>query len=102
AHARELAHAQANGWPLAVAFEARVPLGRERARWPDLDAVAAGVGDDAAARVEAHGLGIEQRGRERRWVVVLEITGGVDDEGEGRRVRLGKTVVGERAQLLVD
>ena len=53
---------------------------------PDRDAVALGVFDDRRGAVKAHGLSVEERARELRGEVALEIRGRVGDEGKAGRV----------------
>ena len=53
-------------------------------------------------RVEAHRLGVEQRGAEGGRVVALEPGAGVDEVGEAHRVALREAVAGERRQLEED
>ena len=65
-----------------------------------LDAVAAGVLHERVRRVEAHRLGVEQAGAERRRVAPLEPRRRVDEVGEAHRVALGEAVVGEGGELL--
>ncbi len=66
---------------------------------PDLDAVLPGVADQLGRGVEAHRLAVQQRGGEGGRVVVLQPGRHVDQQGEAGRVRLGKAVVAEAADL---
>ncbi len=67
-----------------------------------LDPVAAGVLHQRVRRVEAHGLGVEQRRAERGRVVQLDPRARVDEVGEGHRVALGEAEVGEGGELVED
>ena len=58
------------------------------------------VSDDLGWGIEAHGLGVEQGAGEDLGVVLLHPRTGVDQQGEGRRVALGKTVAAKALDLL--
>ena len=64
--------------------------------------MASDVLDQGVRRVEAHGLGIQQAGTERRRVVELEPATGVHEVGERHGMALREAVVGEGGQLLPD
>ena len=64
--------------------------------------MAAGVLHEGVRGVEAHGLGVEQGGAERRRVPALQPRRRVDEVGEAHRVALGEAVAGEGGQLLPD
>jgi hypothetical protein len=68
----------------------------------DLHPVSSRIVDNRGRRIEAHGLGVEERRVELRSVVVLQVARGVDEQGETGRMALGKSVVGERCQVLED
>ena len=71
-------------------------------RGADLHAVATGILDQGVRRVEAHGLGIQEPGAERRRVVELQPGTGVHEVCERHGVALREPVVGEGGQLLPD
>ena len=58
------------------------------------------VADDLGRGVEAHRLGVEERGAEDVRVVALDPGRGVDEEGEARRVALREAVFAETLDLL--
>ena len=64
--------------------------------------MAARVLHERVRRVEAHRLGVEQRGAERGRVPALQPRRRVDEVGEAHRVALGEAVAGEGGQLLPD
>src|SRR5690606_18216030 len=98
------AHAEAEGmWVVGGGrLEGAVPVGVLDVDGVDLDAVAAGVGDDGGGAVEAHGLGVEQGAGEFGGVMAAQVGGGVAYEGETCGVAFGEAVVGEAFDLLED
>ena len=67
-----------------------------------LDAVPLGIFDQRARRVEPHRLRVEDRRAVLGRVVVPQVRGGVHDQREARRMALGKAVVGEGVDLVVN
>jgi hypothetical protein len=64
------------------------------------EAVAARVLDQLRGRVKAHRLAVQQSHVERRRVMALQPGGDVGEQGEARRVRLGKAVATEALDLV--
>ncbi len=87
---------RADGWGL---LQRAVPAGEVHVDRTDLDAVVLGVAHDLRRRVEAHRLAVEERGGEHVRVVAFDPGRGVDQEGEARRVALGKAVLAEALDL---
>ncbi len=65
-----------------------------------LHAVVAGVAHELRGLVEAHGLGVQDRGAEHVRIVGLEPAGGVDEKREGRGMAFRKTVFAESLDLV--
>ncbi len=82
-------------------LERAVPPARVHVDLAHDDAVALRVGHELRGPVEAHGLAVEERGRERGRVAALEPRGDVDEQRERGGVRLGEAVLGEAADLRV-
>jgi hypothetical protein len=67
---------------------------------PDLDPMFAGIRDDLGRRVEAHRLGVEQRGAEDIGMMVLHPAACIGDLGEAGGMALGKAIGAEALDLL--
>jgi hypothetical protein len=63
-------------------------------------AMLAGRADQLGGSIKAHRLAVEQRRRESGRIVTFQPGGGVDQQGETGRVRFGKTIFAETANLL--
>src|SRR5262249_19008227 len=86
--------------PRRSALESVVPAAPLDADRKHEDAVLARVADDLRRLVEAHGLRVEQAGRECRRVKPLEPRRGVNEEREARGVALGGAVLAETVDPL--
>jgi len=58
--------------------------------------------DERARRIESHRLRIEDRRRELRCVVVLQVRRRIHQQREARRVAFRKSIVGESVDLVED
>ena len=65
-----------------------------------LHVVLAGAADKLRGGVKPERLAVQQRGGESGHVVVLQPAGNVNQEGETGRVRLGKSILAEAADLM--
>ena len=83
-------------------FQRVVPVAVAHVHRPYGHAVAAGILQQAAGRIEAHRLGIEQRTSERGRLVALEPAAHVGDQRKRAGVAFRKAIVGKSLQLLED
>ena len=67
--------------------------------WANLDAMRPGVPDQLRGCIETHRLTIEQGGQERSRFVAFQPGADIDEQGETRRMALGKTVFAEPLNL---
>ena len=77
----------------------RVPVGMIDIDRAHLDAVLAHVAHDLRRRVEAHGLRVEQRGREHVRIAALEPGRGIDQQREARGMAFREAVFAEALDL---
>ena len=61
-----------------------------------------GIFDDRRWHVESHRLGVKQRARKFRWIVVFQPGGRISDEREARGVTFRKTILPEAFDLFKD
>ena len=83
-------------------FQRVVPVAVEHIHRPHGHTVATGILQQAAGRIEAHRLGIEQRTDERGRLMALEPAAHVGDQCERAGMAFRKTIVGKSLQLLED
>ena len=83
-------------------FQRVVPVAVAHVHRPYGHAVAAGILQQAAGRIEAHRLGIEQRTNERGGLMALEPAAHVGDQRKRTGMAFRKTIVGKSLQLLED
>ena len=86
--------------PLPAASKRAIPPAGIDAHRPHLDAMLARVADDLGGGVEAHRLGIEQRGAEDVGMMAFHPGRGVGDLGEAGGMAFRKAVAAEALDLL--
>ena len=80
-------------------LQRRIPIRKIDVHLAHLDAVLARVADELGGGVEAHRLGVQERGAEDVGVAALDPGGGVDEEREARRVAFRKAVFAKALDL---